>query len=362
MYIRLRMDRFCSTKQIKVLLLPVLLFSLFIQGCSILPKEDDVIAPPLIKPVNVTYDLYEVKRQTIKLEAKGSGTFIYDKRSSLSYKYSGSRLKALYVSLGDKVTKGMLVAELENESLLDMIKQTEMEYQKAELRLELIEIDKQARLAGPDPSPSELEKADINIKLQQLEVSSIEYKLTNLKRDYDRTRLISTLDGIVTYVLDAKQGDIIQPYTTLVEVADPGRLILDWQYSDTSKMQSLHNGMEVDISIDSVQYKGKIIATPVDFIDEKDSSKYQYTIRIKVEGLPEDISAGQNASISATLQKKDDVLVIPKDALRTEIGGTYVLILKDSLKRERKVETGLVTATQAEILNGLEEGEQVILR
>ncbi len=369
MSIRSKMDgyynRKCYSKPISKVagfLVSCMVFAITLQGCSIIPEEEEVMAPSLVEPVKLTYNLYDVKRKTIADEAKGSGVFIYNERSDLLYKFSGSRLKAIYVDLGDNVTKGMLVAELENENLLDMIKQMEMDLYKAELRLELVEIDRQSKLAGQNPSSDELKKAEINIKLQQLDVDSIEYKLANLKRDYDRTRLVSTLNGIVTYVSDAKEGDTIQPYTTLIEVADPKELVLDWQYSDSSKLSMLNTGTEVDIEIDSVKYKGKIIATPKDFLGKPEGEKNRNTIRIEVEGLPEDISAGKDANISVTLKKKDNVLVIPKDALRTEVSGTYVVVLKDSLKRERRVETGMMTVTEVEILDGLEEGDQVVLR
>ncbi len=343
-------------------LVSCMVFATTLQGCSIIPREDDVLAPPLIKPVKVTYELYEVKRQTILDTMRGGATFIYNRHSSLLYKNNGGRLKAIYVKLGDSIKKGTLLAELENKSILDMIKQTGMELEKARLRLRLAEIDKQAKRANPDPSPEELERADINIKLQQLEVDTIEYKLENLMLDYNSTKLVSALDGIVTYVSDAGEGDIIQSYTTLIEIADPTELILDWRCTDSARITSLHKGMEVDVEIGSKQYKGRIIATPVDFINEVNKDSYRNTIRIEVEGIPDNVNAGSDARVSVILQKRDDALVISKDALRIEMGGSYVLVLKDSIKRERTVEPGLITSTEVEILNGLEEGEQVILK
>ena len=71
---------------------------------------------------------------------------------------------------------------------------------------------------------------------------------------------------------------------------------------------------------------------------------------------------GDYASLSVTLAKKEDVIVLPRRVVRSYLGRRYVQILEDGLVKERDVQTGLETPTEVEIVRGLEPGQQVIIR
>lgn len=362
MYIHSKMERL-SVRAVKYLHVFAVsgVMLMILNSCSIFPREEEVLAPPLVKPVKVEYDLYEVKRQTIKKTVTGTGTFIFSKRFRLSYKYSGGRLKAIYVKEGDKVKAGTVMAELENEGILDNIKRTEAELRKAKLRLELAELDRESMSVSGSP-PIELKKADINIELLEIDIMQIEETLAKLKSDYQQSMLVSPIDGTVTYVTDYNEGDPIYAYSTIIEVADPSELVLDWQCTDYEGRSSLNVGMEVEVKANDAVLKGKIIAMPADFLLEENSDKYRDTIRIKVDDIPESVEAGNSASITAILVQRDNVIVVPKNAIRMDLGRNYVFILEGNAKRERNVELGIQTPSEVEIVKGLEEGQKVILR
>ena len=60
-------------------------------------------------------------------------------------------------------------------------------------------------------------------------------------------------------------------------------------------------------------------------------------------------------------KKKDNVLLLPARALRSFLGRNYVQILDGERISELDVEIGIKTITEVEIMNGLEEGQQIIL-
>ena len=63
---------------------------------------------------------------------------------------------------------------------------------------------------------------------------------------------------------------------------------------------------------------------------------------------------------------REDVLTIPTNVLREYNGRTYVQVLQDGVKMEKDVVVGLKgtmdNSTVYEIVSGLEEGEQVIVK
>lgn len=102
--------------------LVMLIASFFIfPGCALLPKEETPLPPPLIKPVKVEYTTVDVKKQTLAEKIQGGAAFIYEKRSTILSKGTGNRLKALYIKLGNKVKVGDLIAEMDNDGILEVL-------------------------------------------------------------------------------------------------------------------------------------------------------------------------------------------------------------------------------------------------
>jgi hypothetical protein len=64
---------------------------------------------------------------------------------------------------------------------------------------------------------------------------------------------------------------------------------------------------------------------------------------------------------TAKYQELKDVLLVSKEAVRKEDGKTYVYILEDGVVHKRFVTVGLSGKTHAWILDGLREGQAVIL-
>ena len=84
-----------------------------------------------------------------------------------------------------------------------------------------------------------------------------------------------------------------------------------------------------------------------------------------VEGLVANrdglLRAGLNAEVVIATAQRENVLVVPLAAVRTENGAESVLVVADFRVEVRPVVTGLRTETDVEILEGLQEGEQVVV-
>jgi hypothetical protein len=80
-----------------------------------------------------------------------------------------------------------------------------------------------------------------------------------------------------------------------------------------------------------------------------------------MEKQPEDVQIGHSAEMTIELQNRADVILLPRSAVRSYMGRSYVQIADGSQRREVDVEVGLTTATEAEIVSGLEEGQMVVV-
>lgn len=331
-----------SKRFIPVMLL--VLSILLLTGCELFPAEESLLAPPLMEPVEVSYSTVKAKRGDIVKTIQGSGTFVSIDSKFFFFEARGGRLKEILVRQGDDIKKGDLLVELYTDDI-------EMEIERQELNLKKVQINYN-QLKAANASSYDLNKASIDIQLAKL-------NLNNLKKQKELTQLISDVDGVVTYVDTRLQpGDMIGAFQKIIRVANPQKLYLAYSGSNTSNFAM---NAEVDVKIDKASYKGRVISTPSSVPHDGDEA-LKDIVAIEVMDLPEDVAMGQTAQISLILERSEDTIIVPKQAVRNYMGRKYVNILENGLNNERDVEVGVETATEAEIIKGVEEGEEIILR
>ena len=387
-------------------------------GCYLFPKEERVLAPPLIRAPEISYDTIKVKRGTVEKRIIGSASFVSVTQANQFFKQSGVRLKGIYVSIGDEVEVGDLLGELETASLENDIARQKIVLRKAELNYERIksglEDQTALKLAAIDMEAADLRLRDLESQYEQIKLlfdfertssleknlndltSSIEnqqlnirklklqyekmkreqederpltladfdvelakLQMTDLERRLEETRLYATVAGNVVYInYSLTEGDVVGGYQTIVRIADPDRIHLEYSGHQTSDFKL---GMTVDVRIKQESYLGRVIMTPRDLpIDADEVLKDK--IRMEVFGTPPEVGMGTQASISLTLAKQEDVLVLPRGVVRSYLGRRYVQVLNNGVREERDVQLGLESATEVEIADGLKEGEEVIIR
>lgn len=328
-------------------LLTVVMISAAFSGCYFFPKEEEVLAPPIKVPDKVEYETIEVKKGDIENTITCTGNFVSVSQHDHFYKDRGGRLQSIKVKLGDEVKKGDVLAELDSDTILNDIQLQEIALKKA--RLVYDDAKMRHDLEGGGKS---------DMELAQLDVEANQIRLDSLKKEYERTKLTATIDGEVVYITDVKLGEYVNAYQTIVRVADPSQLQL--RYS-ADKVSSFKLGMKATVELDDRQYPAEVVMTPSEVPGDA-SEEAKKSVQLKVENLPEDVTIGQSATIRLTLEKRCDVIVVPKQVVNNFGSRRFVNVLKDGIREERDIETGVESSTQVEVIDGLKEGELVIVR
>jgi hypothetical protein len=124
-------------------------------------------------------------------------------------------------------------------------------------------------------------------------------------------------------------------------------------------------GAQVAVSVKSggneAQLTGTVMESPQTAPADAPEQQ-QRSVLIGVPNLPGWVRSGDLAQVSLVLERSEDAVILPKDALHEYLGRNYVYILEEETRKERTVETGIETPTQVEIVKGLEAGQKVILR
>ena len=150
-----------------------------------------------------------------------SGTIDAIERVSVGAQVSG-QLKSLKVALGDRVQKGQLVAEID-----DMTQQNELRNKQAALEMrraartakvatlkqsELAYRRQRQMLAADASSRESFESAEATLAVTRAEIASLDAQIVQAEVDVDiakvnlgYTRIVSPIDGVVVAVI-TKQG------------------------------------------------------------------------------------------------------------------------------------------------------------
>lgn len=322
-------------------------FMTALSGCYFFPKEEEVLAPPIKVPEEITYETIEVKRGTIENTIRVSGSFVSVSQKDLFYEDRGGRLKEIYAVLGQNVKKGDVLAMIYTDNIENDIKLQELAVQRAQLVYE----DAKTRYEIEGGSKTEMEMAKLDYESNVL-------RLESLKAELQKAKLVAPISGQVVYVTNTKLGEYVNAYQTIVRIADPNQLQL--RYSQ-DKVYSFSLGMKATVKIDNEEYEAEVTMTPTEAPEDADELTKK-SVFLKVKDLPGDVKIGKNASISLTLEKQENVIVIPKQLINNFANRKFVNVLKDNIREERDIEVGIQNDTEAEVIKGLEEGELLIVR
>ena len=340
-----------------------LCLGLTLGGCSLFPKEEEALAPPVTKTSNVSYATQEAKKGSIVDSVTGSGSLVAAESYDVSFESRGGYLKAVYVKLGQTVKKGDLIAELDNDDLRYSFqiqqlqhRKVELSYQKAKEALE----DYRARWhyeEGVEYIDDQLDALE-----EAFQLAEIDYQLSLLQLDKTRTELekasiYAPADGAVAYLSTQSVGESVQARTTFARIVVSTDLEVEYT---GSKLEQFVLGLPVTVTYKNKDYPGQVIMTPANLPADAGENARK-AIRVQAEGLPADAKSGDTATLTIIKEQKEEVIVLPNKAVKSYGGKSYVLVLQGEVRTERIVETGIVTTTQTEIVSGLEEGELVVL-
>lgn len=383
-------------------------------SCFLVPQEEELLAPPLVEPPEVDYRTEPVQRGTITESVRVFGYFIAAQFEDLAFEERSGRLAEVHVRVGDTVQAGQLIAELHVEDISTQIRQAEIAIRRAELRLEIREADAERQLetaqldlalsrerlaeleqshqveqaalgaVGEESAASlstlrrqvneqrvNVRKAELaveqiadpsrspEIELARLDVQAAQLHLDSLLADQEATKLVSPLSGEVVWVSSrAIRGEYFEALDRIVRIADPSELILEYSGRNATVFRV---GMSCDVTIEDELYRGEVILTPRS-APYSQREELEETVRIRVTDLPPSVTSGDSARAQLILAQKRDVLVVPRRAVRNWASRSYVHVLVNGVQVERDIETGLETATEVEVISGLEEGEEILLR
>ncbi len=344
-----------------------------------------------------------IDRQDMMRHIALSGQTVADANIALAPKYTG-RIVAVYADLGDHVTAGQVLMVQDMGDLDISIRESQAaagaawsdaqvaaatydaNYIKARNDLAVVE-DKYERnkylfsigaisqdtldavkqeymsskasfevLANQANADSDGSPASVASK--EYAAQKNEHQREALEKQRDDMILRAPRDGVIGY-RSAEVGAIAPAGTKTFSLVDNSHINVDCTLSE-SDAAILQPGMEVVMTIDALggDYNGRIIyVSPA-----MDDTSKTYQVRIELDESPENIKAGLFAHTAIDILQREQTLFVPKEAVMSRNGRQTLFVLRsDGSVTEREVKIGLINDESEEIIDGIEDGDVVVL-
>lgn len=360
-------------------------------------------------PPPVEVQLGKVKKGPITRTVTGAGKVEASTTVKISSNLSGDLID-LPVKVGDKVVKGQVLGKIDRRRFEATVKQASASLSAARAEIATLQVDVDrlgrdyervkglvdkglASQAELDRANSDLESAKARMAAQKDRSAQAAAVLEEAQQNLDKTTLFSPIDGTVIEVTrevgERVRGsdfneDVVMTLAALhtmevkIEVGE-------------HEVVHLKNGQRCDIKIDALEgqsFDGTVVEIAQKALIRNPGTEQETTsfpVTVALTSRPPLVYPGMSAEVRITADERDSTLIVPVQAVTVrpekmlsdtaanvegsklsapKKGETFAKVVfvvdGENKAHARRVKTGISSDTDIEILEGLNEGDQII--
>jgi len=322
------------------------------QEVSVMPKAMGTVASLNVElgdSVQEGDTLFVIEQTDMNLSVSQAANGVDIARKSVAQAENGLNTARINYELNKE--------KIENAQLnLERTRQLYEEGAVSKSQLEQAELS--ASQLNLDALQAQVNQAQISYQQAQEQLQQAQISYQQAESGLSNTVVTSPMTGVVS-ALNVKQGQIAasgQPAATIVN--------MDTVYIRINVVENVVNslveGQEVQISVPAA-FDGYIDSV-IDFVSPSaDPMSKLYEVRVYVDNTQYGIRSGMTGSVKLNLEREEDVIVVPSDAVIDKEDKQVVFVVQEDKAVEKEVQTGLDTGEMIHVISGITEGEEVIV-
>lgn len=310
-----------------ILVLTILTLSLLMFGCG---NSDETQSAAEVKKVPVT--VQTIVKGDMKKTVEMGGLLQPHDEVRLSSNNPANKVVNVAVQEGDYVLRGTPLVLFDSRNIDLSLEQTTRSYERNKQLFEQGAISK-----------SQMEQIEDGLKSVQLQK--------------ENTIITSPINGVVSSV-SAVEGQLAGSMP-LVSVVNIDRLKLVLQVGETN-ISKLKMGNEMSVSIPAAS-KDAYVGLITNIAPHVDSMTKAYPVTVEILNESKAVKGGMYGEVELVIERKEDVLVIPQNAILDYEQSKIVFVVEEGKAVQREVKVGITLGDEAEIKEGLQEGEELIV-
>lgn len=269
----------------------------------------------------------------------------------LNSEYGGT-LQQIYVKEGQKVSKGQIIAKIDDGGLSQQLAQLEIQAELAKTTFE---------------RQQNLWNQKIGSEIQYLQAKStyeaqsraVNQMKSQLAKANVRAPFSGTIDDIIT-----DKGSVVAPGSPIVRLISLGNMYLEAEVPE-KYLNAIKNGSDVIVEIPTL---GETFTTKIsqtgNYINPANRS---FTVQINVPNKSGNIKPNLSARINIKDYANPKAIIIPTSIVSENAEGEQYVYIADNITKENTatakrviVTTGQTQNGMIEVLSGISEGQQII--
>jgi membrane fusion protein (multidrug efflux system) len=263
----------------------------------------------------------------------------------------GGRVTQLNFRDGDRVRKGQLLVQFD-----DQLQQAQLQQSKAELSIAQANHKRNQDLVAQ----SFISQRSVDESAANLEVAQA--KLALAQATAARLKIIAPFDGI-TGIRSVNIGDYLKDGADIVNIEDMDAVYVDFRLPERFQSK-VRRGQRALLNIDALP--GRSFTAVVQAIDPLlDANGRSVGIRGCVDNRQLQLRPGMFARVTAVFGERNDARVIPEEALVPQGNRQFVVKIVDGADGSRttqrvEVKVGIRRPGRVEITEGVQEGDWIV--
>ena len=291
-------------------------------------------------------EITTIRKDSISIPVYSVGTLSSKTQSNLSF-LTGGIIERFYVSEGDIVDEGDLLAKLDMTEIESKVKQASLAYDKAKRdfrRAENLYNDTVITLEQYQNAETALEIAETNYRIAQFNSKNSEVKAPS--------------DGKILKKLKESNEIVAPGHPVVVFASTETDWILNVNLADKDIVR-ISMGDSASISFDA--YPGnKYHAMVSEIATAANLMSGTYKVELKLIDLPSSLVTGLIGQ-ARIFPQRETFIFLPPEGLVEAVGNEgVVFVLDEGQAVRREVVVGLITEKGIVIRSGLKEGDRVI--
>lgn len=318
----------------------------------------------------VAVEISPVETGLIRDVGQFSGTLIPKSQFVVAPKVSG-RLKKLYVNIGDKVLRGQVVAQLDDEEYLQQVAQAEADlkvakanFEEARNSLELArkELERAETLhkkgilsdAQLDSVRAQFQAQEAKFKVSEAQVANREAALEQAKVRLSYTKIVATWEtgGDVRYVGErfVDEGALLSVNTPIISIIELQPITCVIHATDKEYFR-IKVGQDVSVSssvFPERKFHGKVVRlAPL----LKETSR-QARVEIDIENEEGLLKPGMFVNAEIEFGRRENARIVPFSSIvsRGNLQGIFLADIENKKAIFKPVKVGIIEGEKAEIL------------
>jgi HlyD family secretion protein len=229
---------------------------------------------------------------------------------------------------------------------------SDIDYEKTKDDLETAEL---AHKHAVEDSELDDERRSFDLKTQELQVDRQVFLVEDLMRQVNELEMRSPVEGIVGNLL-VEQKAAVSRNQEVMSVVDLTAFEIEAQVPE-SYADDLGLGMPAEVAVGNQMYPATLVSVSPEILQN------QVTTRIRFEGgMPPGLRQNQRLTTRILMEEKFNVLTLQRGQFLDSGGSRIAYVLDDDrVAHRRPIEVGARSLAAVEIVNGLSEGEVVVV-